>query len=1135
MGYTNGFTYDNYGNLLTSTDGRGNSSTNFYDAANGNLIASTDSLGHGTTNFYNGGSLLLGSVDAIGTCTTNYYDAAENLTGTATVSGSTILATNTFAYDLNGNRTNSTVWRRLGSSWVGAQTTYIYDAQNRVTQTIDPDGGTNTVVYNEIGRQAATIDKLGRTTSFEYDAQGRMFRTTYPDLTTESSVYDSAGNRTTSVDRGGRTNIFVYDSLNRVTNTIYADNTTNTTVYDGVGRVARTIDARGAVTAFSYDLAGRRIAVTNALSTSVASTNFFGYDANGNHLYFTNALGAVTTNVFDTLNRQWQTQFPDGTKTSTRFDVGGRRVAETNQDGIVTLYGYDGAGRLVAVTNALGTASQTVTRYEHDEAGNQTAQIDALNRTNRFEYDSLGRRTKRTLPGNQSETFGYNVLGNLIAHTNFNGTIITNQFDGMGRLWKRWNSGTELETYLYSVTGRLTNRTDASGTHTWVYDGRDRLRTNTTPAGTLAYTYDANGNQLSLSSTTANGVDLSYEYDALNRLTNAVDNRHTGAKNTGYTFDCIGNLAKLKYPNWVTNLWQYDSLNRLTNLTWKLNGAARGEFSYKLGTGGQRTNLSEMVDSVSRVFSWQFDKLYRLTNEIVTGTAPTGNLGYGYDLVGNRTNRSGSLGALGSQALNYSTNDWVDNDTNPGNGSTYFDANGNTTNLDGTWQYDWANRLTNFNSGTATYVYDANGNRIMKTASGVTTWYLVATVNPSGWSHVVEEHMGSSPATVTRRYTYGLELISQSRWTGSVWDTHFFLTDGLGSTRALLNSSGNISDTYVYDAYGTLLTSTGTTPNAYRYTGEQWDENLGLYYLRARYYQPQLGRFWTMDNFEGSQSDPLSLHKYLYCHGDGINYSDPSGHYEALGGLIISTAIKATLGALTGAAIGGAAGGIDAALDSDPNRTFWDGAGEGAMFGLVVGGFLPFATPALVAGVGVVGTGAGVVGTIQSGAEGNWGQAAFRGVTTVAGGAGFRQIGLWDKANRLKLIELIKTRGRTMALSADAERGAQPNYLQGLGLMRTEQAFGTTVSTASELGVDGVASGLGKIQLKGPFLRRSDLKLLSASQRQTGIQDTLSSISQNTAYETLVIDTLGLTQAEITQLESAIANMNSRKPVYFLK
>jgi RHS repeat-associated protein len=93
----------------------------------------------------------------------------------------------------------------------------------------------------------------------------------------------------------------------------------------------------------------------------------------------------------------------------------------------------------------------------------------------------------------------------------------------------------------------------------------------------------------------------------------------------------------------------------------------------------------------------------------------------------------------------------------------------------------------------------------------------------------------------------------------------------------LTDSSGSVSDTYVYDAYGTLLSSSGVTTNSYLYTGEQYDKNLGEYYLRARYYSPSEGRFTGRDPFEGMLSEPLSLNKYAYVHGNPINATDPTG------------------------------------------------------------------------------------------------------------------------------------------------------------------------------------------------------------------------------------------------------------------
>jgi len=125
----------------------------------------------------------------------------------------------------------------------------------------------------------------------------------------------------------------------------------------------------------------------------------------------------------------------------------------------------------------------------------------------------------------------------------------------MSRLTNRWTNGVSLEQYAYDAAGHLTNRLDLSGAYQWVYDIRGRLRTNATPAGTLFYQYDANGNLTNLASGTSGGASVVYQYDALNRITNVVDNGLAGTKNTAYTFDGVGNLRTLAYPNGVTNLW----------------------------------------------------------------------------------------------------------------------------------------------------------------------------------------------------------------------------------------------------------------------------------------------------------------------------------------------------------------------------------------------------------------------------------------------------------------------------------------------------------------------------------------------------------------------------------------------------
>ncbi len=151
-----------------------------------------------------------------------------------------------------------------------------------------------------------------------------------------------------------------------------------------------------------------------------------------------------------------------------------------------------------------------VTRYRYDEAGNETAQIDALNRANAFAYDGMGRRIQHWMPGSQSEGMAYDLAGNQIYHTNFNGAVITNRYDAMNRLTNQASVNGYNVSYTYTPTGQRAGMTDASGATAYSYDNRDRLALKTVnwnggPSVSLNYGYDANGN-VGIGSSTSNGA-----------------------------------------------------------------------------------------------------------------------------------------------------------------------------------------------------------------------------------------------------------------------------------------------------------------------------------------------------------------------------------------------------------------------------------------------------------------------------------------------------------------------------------------------------------------------------------------------------------------------------------------------------
>jgi RHS repeat-associated protein len=369
-----------------------------------------------------------------------------------------------------------------------------------------------------------------------------------------------------------------------------------------------------------------------------------------------------------------------------------------------------------------------------------------------------------------------------------------------------------------------------------------------------------------INSSNAHGVSVQYPYDDLNRLQTVVDNNlPAGQNSTTSAYDPASNLATAAYPSGLTSSFTYDQLNRLTSMN-----AGTASYSYQLGPTGNRTQSTE---SNGRTLNWSYDGIYRLTSETIASdpNQNNGSASYTLDPVGNRLSESTNMSGLESGSWGYNADDEVSSET--------YDQNGNALATGGkTFTYDSENHLTSMNGGTVTLVYDGDGNRVAKTVSGAITQYLVDDMNPTGYAQVVEELVGGA---VTRQYTYGRQRISESQSINNAWTASFYGYDGGGNVRNLTNTAGVITDEYEYDAYGNSFTKVGTTPNNYMYRGEQYDPDLGLYYLRARYYNPATGRFLSRDPEDGDIADPATLHKYLYANGDPANLMDSTGRESA--------------------------------------------------------------------------------------------------------------------------------------------------------------------------------------------------------------------------------------------------------------
>ncbi|MFN8521627.1 MAG: RHS repeat-associated core domain-containing protein [Chloroflexota bacterium] len=285
--------------------------------------------------------------------------------------------------------------------------------------------------------------------------------------------------------------------------------------------------------------------------------------------------------------------------------------------------------------------------------------------------------------------------------------------------------------------------------------------------------------------------------------------------------------------------------------------------------------------SYNQTVSYTYDKLYQLKDVAVAGGSTTS---YTYDKVGNRATKSS-----GGFSCSYDKSDRVTGVTQGGVTTGYtFDNNGNLTNRGGlgaggeTYAYDRANRLISATIGTTaatTYAYDADGKRVSATVSGQVTSYLYD-VN-RGLPVLLSGKLTEAPihriGTSARRYVWGQGLAYAVSGSGATLEVDVYHPDGLGSVRAQTDSSGAIVQTYQTDEFGNPTLSDGTRNQPFGFTGEQRDAATGLIYLRARMYDPSIGRFMQRDARPGARFKPLSLNRFVYGLNSPPNRIGPSG------------------------------------------------------------------------------------------------------------------------------------------------------------------------------------------------------------------------------------------------------------------
>ena len=769
---------------------------------------------------------------------------------------------------------------------------------NKITQITDPAGRSLALAYDTQGRITSVTDPIGRVVGYTYDDQGRLITVTDPaggvtryayggtanaiasitdprGITFITNEYDAGGRviRQTQADRG----VWTFDYAgNPSTQTVVTDPRGNATTYrfNSQGFMLSRTDALGETTSFEYHPGSNQLVST---TDPLGRVRRLSYDANGNVTTMTDPAGNTRTLIYEpTFNEIASITDPLGQVKSFAYDARGNLTSVTNPLGKVSTLASDSFGQLVTVTDQLGNT----TSFSYDGQGNLTAKTDPLGNTWRFEYDLVGRRILQTDPLGNPTAFSYDPLnrvtsttdalggttrfaydpnGGLLTVTDAKGNAFTRTYDAMNRLATRTDPVGATESFAYDPAGNLTRMTDRKGqVSTFIFDPLNRLAGASYADGSsTSIIYDAGGRHVRVDD--SSGGAFTNTYDVLDRLL-----AQSGSLGTvSYRYDAIGRRTSMDIPGAAITTYGYDADSRLIQI---VQGTQLVAFEYD--DAGRRTRLT-LPNGVST--EYQYDSASRLTGLIYRNAAGVlGNLTYQYDAAGRRAQVGGSFArTLLPNPIASATYDAANRQRAFGDMQIAFDVNGNVTTittLTGTTRFtcDARNRLVGVDApGTrATFAY-AFGRRIGKVVNDVPTHFLY------DGPEIVQQLDAQGPTSYLRTPTTD-EAVGLSHPEG----TFFLIADALKSVVAATDPSGTVVNTYSYEPFGATSLTNPSIANPFQFTGRENEGLAGLYYYRARYYDPSIARFLSEDPIRGWYGQ---ANFYAYVGNSPTNYVDPFG------------------------------------------------------------------------------------------------------------------------------------------------------------------------------------------------------------------------------------------------------------------
>jgi RHS repeat-associated protein len=598
--------------------------------------------------------------------------------------------------------------------------------------------------------------------------------------------------------------------------------------------------------------------------------------------------------------------------TMTYSDVFGRAKAVYPLTGPYLVYSYDAGDRLTEVKQVQddNTVFATTT-LNYDVAGRKTGMSDPDMGAWSYVYDAYGNLVSQTDAKGQTLSFGYDALNRMVTkqaiETVNNTTVVTplasysydQGTNGTGHRTGMSQPTGEQSAWQYDPRGRVIQQTDVipgvgAYTTAWTYDSADRVTGMTYPSGeVVTFANLPQGSVSSIStSLSTQGYLTSAAYDAAGRSIERL--LGNGVRNTWNYYDWIS-------TNQGGRLHTANAVMPASNTTWQ-------NLTYGYDKVGNITSLSDTVANENLTFT--YDALNRL--DLVTGAYSDNPE---YDGRGNLYQKKDLSGTTVTLTYPTGTNPVRPHAVQTAGGNNYqYDANGNMTQriigqVTYTLVYDKENHLTSISGGglSAVYTYNADGTRVKAV---ITSGSVTKTTGYVGnyFEISVGQPRPSTPGTPVNctlpiRCFY-LPFVSNGQpylFPGQAWYSYYYagtsrigmriksnqlnlndtlvyyLSDHLGGTTITLNDSGTKTAELRYSAWGETRYTYGTTPTQLKFTG-QIEDQAGLYFFQARFYDAYLNRFLSPDPYVPESQGVLAFDRYAYSSNNPIRYSDPSGH-----------------------------------------------------------------------------------------------------------------------------------------------------------------------------------------------------------------------------------------------------------------